>query len=72
MCINPYGEKYFFVRLGEQWPHDPSRRLIHETTSKRELGRVFKDGEEAREVLAMAAQRVVDEEGRCGWHLEEV
>ena len=51
---NPYGEVFYFLRLGEQWGKDPSKRFIDATCREREDARVFATEEQAREVLAVA------------------
>lgn len=38
---------YFLVRLGEQWPHEPRYRLIHETTLDPAKARRFATEEDA-------------------------
>lgn len=42
---------WYFVRAGEQWPSDPSRRMIDATTQRIEEARQFTTEEEAREQL---------------------
>lgn len=51
---NPYRERYYFVRLGEQWPNDPRFRLIAETTAIRSNAKEFDSEEAAREVWCSA------------------
>ena len=51
---NPYGERFYLVRLGEQWPHNPARRFIDATCRERDDARVFATEEQAREVIAVA------------------
>lgn len=53
---NKHSERFFFVRLGLQWPHDPSKRLIDETTAKRAEAAQFKTEEDARTTLALAGR----------------
>lgn len=48
------GRPRYFVRLGQQWPHDPSKRLIDETTPDIAQARQFGSDEEAREVLVVS------------------
>lgn len=62
---NSYKERYYFVRLGLQWPHDPSKRLIDATTRKKEEARVFTSAEDAREVLVVAGRP-------AGWEVVEL
>jgi hypothetical protein len=45
---------YFLVRLGEQWPHEPRYRLIHQTTLDRTRAKEFATEEDARTCLAEA------------------
>ena len=51
---NPYGERFFFQRLGEQWPHNPMKRFIDATCRDRAEARVFAAAEDAREVIVVA------------------
>ena len=60
---NSYGEKFWFTRLGVQWPHRPERRLIDGTTANRKEARTFATPEEAREVLVVAGEP-------SGWAVE--
>lgn len=51
---NPWGEKFFFCNLGNQWPYAPERRLIAVTSRHVEEAKVFETEEVAREVLTTA------------------
>ena len=51
---NPYGEVFYFLRLGEQWPHHPERRFIDATCRDIINARTFETEELAREVIAKA------------------
>lgn len=55
---------YYFVRLGLQWPHDPSKRLIDETAADKAMAKTFENDEAAREVLVVAGRPP-------GWELVE-
>ena len=61
---NPYGEKFYFLRLGEQWHKDPSKRLVDATTPDRTAARPFETEEAAREVMASMTSHK-------GWSVEE-
>lgn len=52
----------YFQRLGQQWPHDPSKRLIDATCIDKNDARQFATAEEAREVLVVAGNPT-------GWEL---
>lgn len=62
---NNYNEVSFFCNLGQQWPHDPSKRLIERTSSRAVDARTFDTAEEAREIIVSAG-------GPDGWSVEEV
>jgi len=59
-----HAKAYYFVRLGLQWPHDPSKRLIDETTPDLSHAKEFGSTEDARTVLARAGSPT-------GWTIEE-
>lgn len=62
--LESHADAYYFVRLGLQWPHNPSRRLIDETTAQREKAKEFDTEEDARTVLALAGSP-------AGWEVTE-
>ncbi len=51
---SPYRETFYFLRLGEQWPHEPRFRLIDATVRDREQARQFATEEDARAVWSRA------------------
>ena len=51
---NQWGERHFFIRLGNPWPHRPELRLIERTTSDRAQATVFDTLTAALEVLVTA------------------
>ena len=55
----------YFLRLGLQWPKDPSKRLIDATCLDPKEAREFKNEEEAREILCVAGNP-------SGWTIAEV
>lgn len=62
---NPHdGSLTWFLRLGDQWPHHPERRLIDGVTSDKAQAKTFAAEEEAREVLCKAGIPP-------GWSVEE-
>ena len=62
---DPYGgQPTFFLRLGDQWPHQPERRLIDGVTRYKSKARIFATEEEARETLCKAGIPP-------GWSVEE-
>lgn len=51
---NKYGETFWFISLGLNWPHHPDRRLISRTALSRELGTIFDTLPEALAILVTA------------------
>lgn len=45
---------HYLLRLGDQWPNDPRKRLIHETTPDPAKAHQFDTAEDARATLAQA------------------
>lgn len=62
---NPWGEKFFFVRLGEQWAKDPRYRYIDATTPDAALARLFDTEEDANAAWSEAGKP-------RGWETEGV
>lgn len=62
---NAYKDTFYFVRLGDSWPHNLERRLIEATTPDRIRARVFDTLPEALETLVVAGQPP-------GWEAEAV
>lgn len=51
---NHYKETFWFVALGEPWPHEPDKRLIARTTPHERDATVFKTEAEVLDVLKTA------------------
>jgi len=50
--VNPYGEKYYLVRLGDQWGTDPRKKLVDATTTNPANAKTLDTEEQARELMA--------------------
>ena len=53
---NRHNERFFFVALGEPWPHRPEFRMIKETTPDPKKARVFDTAPEALAILLAAGE----------------
>lgn len=62
---NPYGEVFYLVRLGDIWPHEPSKRLIDATCKRASGAKEFITEEDARACIVIA-------NSPRGWTVEEV
>ena len=51
---NAYKEAFYFCNFGQQWGHNPARRLIERTSPDVEHARRFDSEEAAREALVVA------------------
>jgi len=60
----PTAPHYWLVRLGDQWPRDPMKRLIDATSPRREDAKEFATEEDANSCLVTAGSP-------RGWIVEE-